>query len=109
MNKWCFPLIFAGFFIFASTAQAENFLTDAGKKISYDIYLQGTDDRLIVIKDVEIVRQEKINDTAFLVIRPAQFSLTPAEGYILLSYVKVILPNREIKISSFSASEINFR
>jgi len=90
-------------------ASAENFLTNVGKKISYDIYLQGQEEQLIVIRDVEILRLETVNDIEFLVVRPSEFSLTSAEGFILFSYIKVILPNREMKIGTISTPAIKFR
>ena len=66
-------------------------------KASYDIYLEGTDYNLSVITDVEIIRVQEIYGRTFLVVRPADFTLDPKEGFILFESVRAILPNNKLK------------
>lgn len=77
-------------------------------KASYDIYLEASDKELNVISDVEILRVQEILGRTFLVIRPADFSLTVKEGFILFDSVRAILPNNNVKFQNTGRNSIKF-
>ena len=79
------------------------------KNVSYDIYLQGQDHNLPVIKAVEIVKIEEINGKMFLVVKPSDFTFSPYEGYILFESVTVILPNKKIQLQQTDTIRIQSR
>ena len=77
-------------------------------KAKYDIYLQGSENELSIIADVEILRFVEILDRTFLVVRPADFTLSPKEGFILFESVRAILPNERLKFQNAGQGRIKF-
>ncbi len=75
-------------------------------KTRYDIYLHGDENDYTVISSVEILRVEEILGRRFLIIRPAEFTLNSADGFVAFDAVQAILPSRQIKVRS---SEGKFR
>lgn len=67
-------------------------------KTSYDIYLEGSEERLNVIKEVYILRVEEIYGKTFLVVRPAGFTLDPSEGFILFDSIRAVLPHHKMRV-----------
>lgn len=67
-------------------------------KVQYDIYLRNNDDDYSVIVNVEIVRVEEILGRRFLVVRPHEFTLNSADGFVAFDAIQAILPSRQIKV-----------
>lgn len=98
-------------FVLGVLPAVSSFAADANffeAKANYDIYLQGTEKELTVIADVEILRVQEILGRTFLVIRPADFTLNPKEGFILFDAVRAILPNNNVKFQNTGRSSIKF-
>ena len=77
-------------------AAAGDFIFD--KNTSYDIYYYGGGDNTALIKDVEILRLEAINNADFLVVQGAGFKVKNYEGYILFSSIRAILPHNFYRV-----------
>ncbi|MCD4780428.1 MAG: hypothetical protein K8S27_07775 [Candidatus Omnitrophica bacterium] len=86
--------------LFARSVGAQHTIFKYNKTINYDIYIGTANGSTSVVKNIEIVRLEKIGDEMFLVVQVKGFQLNSSEGYIRLSAVQAILPSNYIKVFS---------
>lgn len=69
-------------------------------KVQYDIYLKNNESDYTVVVNVDIVRVEEILGRKFLVVRPHDFTLNSADGFVAFDAIQAILPCRQIKVKS---------
>ncbi len=64
---------------------------------SYDIYYYAGD-AVAIIRDVEVVGIQQINNIDFLVVRAGEFKLKNLPGFIRFDSVQSILPSRAYRV-----------